>query len=197
MRRLTPRRPSPALVVALVALFVSLGGGAYAALHITSRDIANNTIRSIDVKNGSLTGKDVKNNSLGGTDVIESKLGKVRKAGNADTVGGRSAASLVVGCPAGTVRLEGMCFESAARPAQTFFNAARTCTASARRLPTPGELVGLGAQPSVTLSGFELTSDVSHSGSTFSVITVSDAGVLGSPTTTTARPFRCVAPLAN
>jgi hypothetical protein len=48
-------RPSPALVIALVALFVSLGGTGYAAVKITGRN----------VKDSSLTGKDVKNRSLG------------------------------------------------------------------------------------------------------------------------------------
>jgi hypothetical protein len=39
------------MIVALVALFVALGGGAYGALRIKSRDIANNTVRSKDVRN--------------------------------------------------------------------------------------------------------------------------------------------------
>lgn len=52
-------RPSPALVVAFVALLVALGGTAYAAIVITGKN----------VKNGSLTGADVKDGSLGRTDV--------------------------------------------------------------------------------------------------------------------------------
>jgi hypothetical protein len=69
-----PRRPSPAIVVALVALFVSLGGVSYgAALVITGKQI----------KNGTVTGRDVRNNSLTGSDVKESTLGKVRSAASA------------------------------------------------------------------------------------------------------------------
>jgi hypothetical protein len=53
------RRPSPALVIAVIALFVSLGGTGYAAIKITGKS----------VKNGSLTGKDIKSNSVTGKNV--------------------------------------------------------------------------------------------------------------------------------
>jgi hypothetical protein len=44
------RRPSPALVVAMIALFVSLAGSAVAArVLITSRDIKNGTIQIVDL----------------------------------------------------------------------------------------------------------------------------------------------------
>lgn len=64
------RRPSPALVIALIALFVSLGGTGYAALTITGRN----------VKNRSLTGADVKRDSLGGAEIREARLGTVPRA---------------------------------------------------------------------------------------------------------------------
>ena len=38
------RRPSPAMVVALVALFVALSGGAYAAVRITTSEIADHAV---------------------------------------------------------------------------------------------------------------------------------------------------------
>ena len=80
-------RPSPALVVALIALFVALGGTGYAAAtgSIDSREIKNSTIRGKDVRNSSLTGGDVKNNSLRGSDVAESSLGQVPSARDAST----------------------------------------------------------------------------------------------------------------
>jgi hypothetical protein len=88
-------RPSPALVISLVALFVSLGGVGYAAVTITGKnvknssltgkDVKNSSLTGSDVKNSSLTGKDIKNNSLTGSDVLESKLGKVPSAGTADS----------------------------------------------------------------------------------------------------------------
>lgn len=53
------RRPSPALVVALVALFVALGGPARAASLITGSQIKKNSITSKQVKNRSLSTKDL------------------------------------------------------------------------------------------------------------------------------------------
>ena len=87
MRRLLRFRPSPALVIACVALFVSLGGVSYgiASGAITSRAIKNNTVSSKDIKNLTITAKDVKKNSLGGTSIRESRLGKVPNAAHADT----------------------------------------------------------------------------------------------------------------
>jgi hypothetical protein len=92
--RLKGARPSPALVVSLIALFVSLGGVGYAAATIGSSQIKNNSVQSKDVKNSSLTGKDIKNSSLGGadvkneslkgSDVNESTFGQVPSAANAD-----------------------------------------------------------------------------------------------------------------
>jgi hypothetical protein len=48
------RTPSPALVISIIALCVALGGSAYAATVITSKQIKNGTIQNIDVKKGTL-----------------------------------------------------------------------------------------------------------------------------------------------
>jgi hypothetical protein len=101
------RLPSPALVIACVALFVSLGGVSYgvATGFIDSREIKNNTIRSKDVRNNTLRTFDVRNNeirgfdvrnstiqgrdvafdTITGADVSEGSLGKVPSAGTADS----------------------------------------------------------------------------------------------------------------
>jgi hypothetical protein len=103
MGRLLRQRPSPAMIVALLALFVSLGGSSYAALKVgsknikrsavTSRAIKNNTVTSADVRNGTLTGRDVKNNSLRNADIVNSNLRaatakQADAATNADKLGG-------------------------------------------------------------------------------------------------------------
>ena len=61
MRRFYARRPSPALVVAAIALFLSLGGVSYglATGSIDTREIRNNTIRGGDVRNGTLSSRDL------------------------------------------------------------------------------------------------------------------------------------------
>jgi hypothetical protein len=109
-------RPSPALVISLVALFVSLGGAGYAAITVTGKNVKNSSLTGKDVKNSSLTGSDVKNSSLtgsdvrdnrlGGSDILESSLGKVPSAGNADSAGSANNANALNGIAAsGLVRV--------------------------------------------------------------------------------------------
>lgn len=67
------RRPSPALVVALIALFVALGGSGYAAVKINGSQIED---RSID-------GTKIKRDTVTGTEVRESKLENIVARGAA------------------------------------------------------------------------------------------------------------------
>jgi hypothetical protein len=64
------------MAVALLALFMAMGGSAY-ALIVTSGTIKNNTIRSVDVRNGGLLGKDFRKDGVGGGAIKESTLGTV------------------------------------------------------------------------------------------------------------------------
>ena len=92
MKRLI-RTPSPALVIAVIALFVSLGGVSYglATGSIDSREILNGSIRNPDFKNGTLRGQEAKRDGFGGGAIKESTLGKVKAASSADTFGGMTA----------------------------------------------------------------------------------------------------------
>jgi hypothetical protein len=76
MRRLCRFMPSPAMVVALTALVLSLGGSAY-ALVVTGKTIRNNTVTGFDIRQRSLTGNDVRRDKIGGGSVKESTLGPV------------------------------------------------------------------------------------------------------------------------
>ncbi|HKG02771.1 MAG TPA: hypothetical protein VKB03_06290 [Conexibacter sp.] len=96
MRRIPVRRPSPGLVIAVVALVLALGGGAYAAATITGKDIKNGSITGKDIKKGSLTGKLVKKDSLTGKQVKESSLGQVPSAANATQLDGQPPSSFEV-----------------------------------------------------------------------------------------------------
>ena len=69
--------PSPAMVVAVVALVVSLSGSAYAAFVITGKNIKNGTVTGKDIRNHSLRGSDVRHDSIGGGSIKESSLGAV------------------------------------------------------------------------------------------------------------------------
>jgi hypothetical protein len=68
MRTLRNHRPSPALLLALAALFVALGGTAAAALSVTGSSI----------KNGTVTGRDVKDRSLGTRELTKRAVGSLR-----------------------------------------------------------------------------------------------------------------------
>jgi hypothetical protein len=71
-------------VMSTLALFLALGGTAYAA-GIGSADVADNSLKSIDLKDGKgVAGVDVVNDSLTGADIRESKLGKVANANKLD-----------------------------------------------------------------------------------------------------------------
>jgi hypothetical protein len=111
------RRPSPALVISMIALFVSLSGVSYgvATGFIDSREIKNNEIRSIDlrnnqvrsidlrnnevrgidIRNSTVQGRDVALNTLTGEDINESRLGKVPSALLADAATSATTAGSV------------------------------------------------------------------------------------------------------
>jgi hypothetical protein len=79
MRPLLRYRPSPAMVVALISLFVALGGVGYAAATIGSGDIRNNSIRSEDIRNRTIRGKDVRNRTISGRQI---KAPRYREVGS-------------------------------------------------------------------------------------------------------------------
>ena len=66
-RRIRLSRISPAMVVALLALFVALSGRALAtsAALITGADVKNNSLTGLDVRNKSLTPKDFRGSVRG------------------------------------------------------------------------------------------------------------------------------------
>jgi hypothetical protein len=66
------------MVVALLALFVVLGGTGYAALKLPK-----NSVGTKQLKKGAVTGAKIKDNSVTGADVKESKLGPVPVAAQA------------------------------------------------------------------------------------------------------------------
>jgi hypothetical protein len=100
------RLPSPAMVVAGVALFVSLGGVSYglATGSIDSREIQDGSIRNRDFKDGTLRGQEAKRNGFGGGAIKESTLETVPRA----AVGEGLAHHAVVGPNGALVRGRGV-----------------------------------------------------------------------------------------
>ncbi len=74
MRELCSKRPSPAMAVALIALFVALGGSGYAAVKVNGKNIKNRSVTAKKLKKNTLTGAEVKDRSLGREDFKRSRL---------------------------------------------------------------------------------------------------------------------------
>jgi hypothetical protein len=61
---MTIRRPSPALAVALLALFLALGSGAYATVRVNGRNIENRSIPGVKIKRNALTASEIQESTL-------------------------------------------------------------------------------------------------------------------------------------
>ena len=193
-------------VVATLALFLSLGGASYALTvgsgqirdnSVRTKDLRNNDIRSKDIRNRTVVNRDVLSNTLGGLQINENTLSRVPDAARLE---GRTASSFVVSCPSGTVFHAGACFETGARPAQTFAAASRTCGLADRRLPLFSELESLRQQAGITISNgmdYELTANVYNDGTADLVLGIDDAGNRFEIPYATPKQYRCVAPLTN
>jgi hypothetical protein len=130
MTRLLSKRPTPAMIVALLALFVALGGSSYAAVKIGARDIqrgavgtraiANNSVRSADIHNATVSGADVKDDSLTNADIDNTHLSakSAETAAHAATASSASTASNATN--AGNAgKLDGLDSTAFTRPACT------------------------------------------------------------------------------
>ena len=84
-------RPSPAMVVAFIALFVAIGGSSYAVTRfptnsVGSKQLRKNAVTGAKVKNGSLTAADIRVSSLAG-------VASAASATNATNAGHATAAA--------------------------------------------------------------------------------------------------------
>jgi hypothetical protein len=175
-------RPSPALVIATIALFVALGGTVYAAGKISGRAIKVKSLpgnrlkpRSVPANRlapGALHGVVNPNALITGAEINELTLGQVPEAAHAETAGSAQSAveaetaqnavnavnaSTVnghsAGCLPGTQPFAGACWQSsAAGTAVTAPAAAASCAAQGGTLPEALQLAAFSQQPGVTLA---------------------------------------------
>jgi hypothetical protein len=85
-------RPSPAMVVALIALVVSLGGTGYAAIKLPANSVGAKQLKKgavvrAKIKSGAVDATKLAPNSVGSASIDENTLGKVPSAGTADHAG--------------------------------------------------------------------------------------------------------------
>jgi hypothetical protein len=99
MKNVRLRRPSPAMLVALAALVLALGGTAVAKFGPFKGDKI--------IKKRSLSGNRLKNHTLTGNQIKLSTLGKVPSAGSADNATSAGNASNLGGTPAAAFQRAG------------------------------------------------------------------------------------------
>lgn len=88
MNRLLRRRPSPAMVVACIALAIALGGTSYAAIRLPANSVGTkqlkkNAVTKAKIAANAVNGSKVAPDSLTGANIMESSLGTVPSATNA------------------------------------------------------------------------------------------------------------------
>jgi hypothetical protein len=201
------RHISYANVVATLALFIAVGGSSYAALRIGSREIRDNSVRSVDVRNNGVTSRDVRNrglrardvglDALGGGVVKESRLARVPDAALLE---GKPAFDFRVRCPAGTISKAGVCVEAGARPPLPFSFAIGACSNAGRQIPDFAVLKRTGEENGPLSSQPEWTSSVYEGGpdELKVVLVTSNGGEAFAPAIgPTPRPFRCMALPSN
>lgn len=177
MRSLARLRPSPAMVVALLALFVALGGVSYAVATIDSSDIVNGSIRGRDVKNKSLTGDDVKDRSIKGgkiaSNTVDSRnlqTGSVRSADvNNGAIGSVDVNNdSLTGVDINESTLGTVPFATAAGSATSAQNAATASTVKTIPLTTINEAGG--STPLLTVGPFTILAEcISNAGTNTSL----------------------------
>jgi hypothetical protein len=88
---------SPAMLVALAALVIALGGTSYAVVRLPKNSVGSaqlktNAVTTVKLKAGAVTGAKLAPDTLTGAQVSEASLGKVAAAQAADRAGSAAAA---------------------------------------------------------------------------------------------------------
>lgn len=174
-------RHSPALVVAVIALFMALGGSVYAAKKakldgraIRAKSIPGNRLKPHSIAANRLmpgvADGTMSTTPLTGADINELTLGQVPSATHADSadtaqsaVDAQTALNAVnavdaktvnghsVGCLPGTRPFAGACWQSSTSSAVDAPTAARKCAARGGTLPEALQLAAFAEEPGVNL----------------------------------------------
>lgn len=221
------RRPSPALVLSLLALMLALGGTVYAANRINGRTIRPRSIpgnrlrmRSVPANRlrpgvlgrqitGPLTGADIDEGSLGtvpsavhaqSADTARSAIDAETALNAVNAVDAQTVNGFGAGCAAGSRLFAGSCWDASPSAAATAPAAAVDCASRGGTLPAALLLAAFAGQEGVTLDeGDEWTGDIaSVSGlDLYSVVTVSNQSKINFALSTAPHKYRCVIPLVS
>jgi hypothetical protein len=131
-------------VVAVLALFLALGGGAYATVEL--KKLKANSVGTKQLKNNAVKSAKVADNSLTGSDLDESTLGKVPSAASADNaakLGGQDASAYLSAASSG--------FD--ANQCNPSSSTLVDCTSTTLDLPHPGQVLLVAAGGEVGVAG--------------------------------------------
>ncbi|HEX3242731.1 MAG TPA: hypothetical protein VHQ97_06600 [Solirubrobacterales bacterium] len=220
-------RPSPAMLISLLALLLALGGTVYAANRINGRTIRARSIpgnrlrlRSVPANRlrpgvlgrqitGPLTGADIDEGSLGtvpsavhaqSADTARSAIDAETALNAVNAVNAQTVNGFGAGCASGSRLFAGACWDASPSTAATAPAAAIDCAARGGALPEALQLAAFAGQEGVSLDeGGEWSSDIAiFSGpDTYGVATVSTDGKVDSVLSTNTRKYRCVIPLVS
>jgi hypothetical protein len=213
MKRSGWTRPSPALVIACLALFVALGGTVLAATKINGKTIAVKSLPGNRLEPGSVPGNRIAPGSLKGAQIQAGTLGEVPNAAHADSADTARRAQTAtaadhaddattinghaVGCAPARRQFAGACWDLL--PSTTKVNLAEAsagCAAAGGELPMLLALTAFARQPGaqIPVEG-EWTNQITTLGNAYDGIAVLASGELfvGSPLT--QFHYRCVTPL--
>ena len=191
-------RPSHSTLVAYLALFVALGGSAY-AFHL-----GKNSVGTKQLKKEAVTAAKVRKGTLTGTQIQLSSLGTVPSAANAQALDGQSAAQLAsaskLDCPSGMGLYDGVCFQEATKSPTNWFLAFVGCKGENLRLPSAGELAVFEGQNFTAEPPPEWTEPESFSGTeswAWIVSASSSSAILNAKVTGGTYAYRCVTLASN
>jgi hypothetical protein len=94
LAKLRSRRPSHATVIAYLALFVALGGTAYAVDTVGSSDIIDESILTQDLKNGEVKSPDIGNGGVQNADLAANAVTSPKVLDDTQVGGGLAATDL-------------------------------------------------------------------------------------------------------
>jgi hypothetical protein len=219
------RRLTPAMVIAVIALFVALGGSVYAASAIDGHSVkpkslpgnrlVPGSVAANRLKAGTLPGNRLAPQSVTGAQVDAATLGQVPNAVHADRAdsareagralyasGAGDAGSVnghVAGCLGGTRAFAGACWQAGfSEAAVTAVEAATGCADQGGELPSALMLAAFAKQPGVGIATEgEWTTNITEVSKPdgYAVAFVSGSGQIDRAVATELKKYRCVLPL--
>jgi hypothetical protein len=226
MKRRRPSVPSPALLIACLALFVALGGTVLAATKIDGRTIRVKSLPGNRLTIGSLPGNRLRQGTIPGSRLVPGSvkakqidlgsLGPVPSATHADSANTARRAQTAtaaehaadattinghgVGCLAGTREFAGACWDvSPSAATVTALEAVAACAAGGGELPNSLALIAFVRQPDGhPTAGREWTNDVKFdTPDLWDVLALEGGAVLQLGDPDAHYHYRCVTPLVS